>query len=52
MFKYELVTFQTEKDVKHLIKEKKLKPLYHVPTVLSKPVYVFVAFIDPDNAEH
>jgi len=47
------VTFQTwVKEVKHVIKEKKLKPLYHVPTVLSKRVYAFVVFIDPDNVEH
>jgi hypothetical protein len=47
------VTFQTAaKEVKHVIKEKKLKHLYHVPAVLSKRVYVFVAFIDPDNVGH
>jgi len=47
------VTFQTEvKEVKHVIKETKLKPLYQVPTVLSRRVYVFVVFIDPDNVEH
>ena len=46
------MTFQTEvKEVRHVIKEKKLEPLYHVPTVSSKRVYVFVVFIDPDNVE-
>jgi len=49
---YSQLNYTYKLDSYYRIKETKLKPLYQVPTVLSRRVYVFVVFIDPDNVEH